>query len=359
MKPSLRFLLSTLSAGALWPLVAAEPAPADAPKERKEIRVITSTAGERGPGSGGPAGPNGPVSRPNVRLFAPAEMESVTYLGVETSPTSPTLVAQLSLPEGSGLVVNQVIPQSPAAGVLKPHDILLKFDDQILIEQRQLAVLVRNRQAGDEATLTYLRAGKQATAKVKLAKHDAPKLSAVFESAGPAAARERMLSAGGFDLQASPPDGVHNRDEVNRVLSMIDAAGGTGPRRVEIFGAGPGDRNVSVTVNTRNSRIRSDDEGGSLELTINQGKKELVAKNAKGEQIFAGPVNTPEERKALPDDVRARLEKLEDMKQFSFKTDGDFQGAETKVLRPRGQGISIPREKVPANANPARATLFF
>jgi hypothetical protein len=80
-------------------------------------------------------------------------------------------------------------------------------------------------------------------------------------------------------------------------------------------------------------------------------------KNAKGEQLFAGPVNTPEERKALSAEVRARLEKIEDMKQFSFKTDGDFQGAETKVIRPRGQGISLPREAAPAARPPS--TWFF
>ena len=73
--------------------------------------------------------------------------------------------------------MNHIAPGSPSAGALKPHDILLKLDDQILIEQRQLAVLVRGHKEGDEITLTYLRAGKQATAKVKLAKHDVPKMT--------------------------------------------------------------------------------------------------------------------------------------------------------------------------------------
>jgi hypothetical protein len=251
------------------------------------------------------------------------------------------------------------MPKSPAAGVLKPHDILLKLDDQILIEQRQLAVLIRNHKDGDEVTLTFLRAGKQVTAKVQLAKHDAPKVTMMFSQATSGGLPE-ALSGGGasFEVQVSPPSVWRDGEAVNRVLSMIDAGGGLKPHRMEVLrGSGAGDRSVSVTVNTGNSRIISEDESGSLELTINQGKKELVAKNAKGEQLFVGPVNTPEERKALSAEVRARLEKIEDMKQFSFKTDGDFQGAETKVIRPRGQGISLPRAVPPMSA--ARSTLFF
>ena len=46
-------------------------------------------------------------------------MESATFLGVETSPVSPTLTAQLGLQEGAGLVVNHVVPDSPAAAALK------------------------------------------------------------------------------------------------------------------------------------------------------------------------------------------------------------------------------------------------
>ena len=346
MKSTLRYLLSALGLAAVLPALAADakPNPDEAKNEtkaRKEIRVITTTEGDHGPGP----------HRIIRRLGEPGEMETVTFLGVETGPVSPTLAAQLGLNAGSGLVVNHVAPESPAAGALKPHDILLKLDDQILIEQRQLAVLVRGHKEGDEVTLTYLRAGKQATAKVKLAKHDVPKMTMMFNRALPG------MGAGNFDLQALPPDVRGNREEVNRVLSLIEGPGVPGQRRMNItHSGGPGDRNVSVTVNTGNSRIISDDDKGSLELTITDGKKQLVAKNPKGEQIFAGPVNTPEERKALPGEVRARLEKIEDMKQFSFKTDGDFQGAETKVIRPRGQGIALPPQPP---ATPQRAPLFY
>jgi hypothetical protein len=59
-------------------------------------------------------------------------------------------------------------------------------------------------------------------------------------------------------------------------------------------------------------------------------------------------VNTPEERKALPAKVRERFEKLEGMQDITFRTDGNFKGAETKVVRPPARGISVPPAPVPA-----------
>jgi serine protease Do len=355
MTSHLRYFLPALGFAVALPIFAAEATP-DTPKAdtktRKEIRVITS-------GEGGPAsGPHRIIRRPGEG----GEMESVTFLGIETGPVSPTLAAQLGLSEGSGLVVTQVSPKSPAANALKRHDILLKLNDQILIEQRQLSVLIRGHKEGDEVTLTYLRGGKQATTKVKLAKHDVPKMSAMLNPGGPGPmfggrGPGGEMGGGKFDVRVLHPDGQGNREDVNRVLSLIDAANAPGQRRIDISrSTGPGDRNISVTVNTGNSRIISDDDKGSLELIMRDGKKELVAKSANGEQIFSGPVNSPEERKALPADLRERLEKLEDMKQYSFRTDADFQGAETKIMRPRGQGIALPPQPP---APPPRSPLFF
>lgn len=352
-KSSIRYLAPWLGFVVALPAFAEEavPKPDEAKKEtkaRKEIRVVTTPAGD----------PGSDVHRMMRRMAEQGATERVTFLGVETGPVSPTLAAQLGVNDGTGLVVNQLVPNSPAAGVLKQHDILLKLDDQILIEQRQLAVLIRGHKEGDEVTLTYLRGGKQQTAKVKLGKHDAPKLTMMFESVrsgagamafgGQSQVFRNNGEPGNFDFHVSAPNAQGNRDEVNRVLSLIDGANAPGQRRINIVRpGGPGDRNVSVTVNTGKSRVISDDDKGSLELTINDGKKYLVAKNVKGVEVFAGPVNTPEERQTMPEDVRARLEKIEDMKHFSFKTDGDFQGTETRIMRPQGQGISLPQRPLP------------
>ena len=56
-------------------------------------------------------------------------------------------------------------------------------------------------------------------------------------------------------------------------------------------------RLVAECANTGSSHMVLDDDQGSLDLAVKDGRKELVAKNAKGEQIFSGPIETPEQRK--------------------------------------------------------------
>jgi serine protease Do len=339
MKNSIRYLVPVLGLAVTLP---ASRAAADdqlaAKQEKKEMRVIVvGDAPGRIQAKGviiSHAGANG-------------EKEIVTFLGVETAPVSPTLTAQLGLPNDAGLVVGHIAPDSPAAGALKEHDILLKLDDQLLIEQRQLRVLIRSHKEGDEVTLTYLRTGKQATAKIKLAKRELPKMALEFNG-------DMFAPFGNLFGQGN---GTVALDDGERaLLGMINGGMGVpGTQRMNILhSGGEGERNISVTVNTGNSHVNLDDDQGSLDLTITDGKKQLVAKNKKGEEIFSGPVDTPEQRKALPDDVRGRLEKLEDSTQFSFKSDGDFK-AETKVMRPRGQGIAVP----PQPPAPGRPPLFF
>jgi hypothetical protein len=340
MKIEIKHLAAACAAMVSLPSVQAAAA-AEKPeaKPRAELRVLSTSPVQ--------------VHNMNVqRAGEKAEKEKVAFLGVETGPVSATTGAQLGLPRGTGLVVSHVVAKSPAAGVLQEHDILLKLDDQILIETRQLAVLVRNKKPGEEVAIAYLRAGQRSTARIALGEHEVPKLGA----------------AGAFDVQGfsfSPAGPIFERvmplpgdvrEETDRTLSLIERAraargpaGQPSPVRIQIERAeGPGFRAMSV--NTGDSTLVFTDEAGTLELTHQAGAKTLVAKDAKGAELFAGPVTTPEERKALPAAVRARLEKLEAMREVTFRTDGDFKGAETRVVRPPGRSISFPQPAVPLGA---------
>lgn len=319
MKSLLRYLIPAAGLAVALPALRAEE-PAEPKIEKKEMRVIV-----------GPEHGTGPSWTPRhaIRVGEPREMESVTFIGIAAFPADATLADQLNLPKGVGLVVREIAPNSPASAALKTNDVLVKLDDQLLIEQRQLAVLVRNHKEGDEVTLTLFRGGKEITAKVKLAKHDAPKLS--LESPGP----------GRFFQTFELPPGMDNvvpgagREDMDRLLALIDrGAQGRETRRIHI------DRDDTpgmhtTTVNTSNSNMVFSDEQGSLDLTIKDGQKTLVAKDAKGTQLFSGPVNTPEERKTLPPAVRERLDKVEGMQEFSFQTDDDFQGGDVQVVKPK------------------------
>lgn len=270
------------------------------------------------------------------------ELETVAFLGVETAGMPPALTAQLGLPKHSGLVVRHVVPESPAAVVLQVHDVLLKLDDQLLIEPRQFSVLVRNHQEGDEVTLTFVRAGKQSTAKVKLGKQQAPKLSA---SEAPGVGGEPFDHLVGDDRVLGPG----RRVEMERVLSLLEhppvMAGTAAVRMPHPAPSAPGFRSLAVSP-ANSSMVFSDDEG-SLELTLKDGKKSLVAKDAKGAQIFAGPVDTAEQRAALSPEVRARLDRLEGMQGFSFEADETFHG-DVKTFHVAPRRIEFSRPATPA-----------
>lgn len=98
-----------------------------------------------------PAKPDGEGSR----------IEMGVFLGVMSLRVTEEVKAQLALPAGFGLMVEAILPGSPAekAG-LKRHDVLLAFGDQELVNPEQLLALVRRRQKGDEVILRVMSEAK-------------------------------------------------------------------------------------------------------------------------------------------------------------------------------------------------------
>ena len=96
------------------------------------------------------------------------------WLGLECYPIDAALRAHLELAEGQGLVVEQVVPESPGdkAG-LKQHDVLVKADEETLKTVRDLVEIIRAAE-DEEFTLHVIRAGKPITIKVTPAKRTMP-----------------------------------------------------------------------------------------------------------------------------------------------------------------------------------------
>ena len=59
---------------------------------------------------------------------------------------------------GVGAYVKEIVPDSPAAGILKVGDIILSLDGK-LVKWRLLATLVKSKKIGDEAHFIILRDG--------------------------------------------------------------------------------------------------------------------------------------------------------------------------------------------------------
>ena len=89
------------------------------------------------------------------------------WLGIGFRPLEEALRAQLALPEGQGLLVEQVMPQTPAARAeIKRHDIVLKAGGKPLGEIQDLIDAVDAAKDG-KLSLEIIRGGKPVTIKVK------------------------------------------------------------------------------------------------------------------------------------------------------------------------------------------------
>src|SRR5690606_22990817 len=115
--------------------------------------------------------------------------EPQTYLGVSATPVSAELRAHVGeIPRGVGLTVGYIDPVGPAAEAgLKLHDVLVRLDDQLLINAEQLSVLVRMREEGEEVTLTVMRAGEEQEIEVTLGEKELPVAQAQSLGWAPAA----------------------------------------------------------------------------------------------------------------------------------------------------------------------------
>lgn len=92
------------------------------------------------------------------------------WLGLEVSKPDETITAHLpDLPQGIGFVIRSIEKGGPAetAG-LRDLDVICKFNDQLLVNESQLAALLRLANPGEEVKLTGFRAGKPLAATLKL-----------------------------------------------------------------------------------------------------------------------------------------------------------------------------------------------
>ena len=269
-----------------------------------------------------------------------AEKETVTFLGIETTPVDRTLGVQLSLPRETGLIVRRVADGSPAATVLQENDVLVKFEDQLLIEPRQLSVLIRAKKDGDEVVLTVYRGGKQITLKAKLAQREMRVAEGIRSlGGGPENGLQFFNFSTGGDvsglarLREIPGMGRGDLDNVMRMISRGNGQLLGGPN-MRVFHRGP--KGSTILDLPKSNFVYSDDDG-TVELKSDDDKRMLTVKDAKGAVTFSGPVNSNEERKKIPADVMARLEKID----INFELGDDLEHEGAAVDAPAKQKIGV------------------
>ena len=88
----------------------------------------------------------------------------ITFLGVgiaEVAVVAPDIAARLPIDPGTGLIVTEVLADSPAARAgLQKGDVLARLNGQVLVTPKQLQNLIQNRKPGDAVEVVYFRKGE-------------------------------------------------------------------------------------------------------------------------------------------------------------------------------------------------------
>ena len=223
---------------------------------------------------------------------------SVTFLGITVAP--PMLPAPISADSAGklGLVVVTISPGSPVASVLKPGDSLEKLDEQILVNSEQLRVLVQTHRAGDIVNITFTRAGEKKNISVTLSSKIAGPLRdshslVILRPTSPG--NKRITKAESATIAADV-------ERLNAELGVIAPM---------VADSRSSKENGPTPPNASNGRFVYDFGEGSLEISSHDGKRSAIAKKKNGSVIFSGDVDTEEQRKAMPTEIRVRLEKFD------------------------------------------------
>ena len=254
-----------------------------------------------------------------IHLYSQSDMD-YAYMGVHTSRLDRAVSHQLNLPKGLHLRVESVASGSPAENAgLKLHDILLKFDDQLLVNPEQLKTLVRLHNPGERVTLSLLRQSEPLSLSVELM--EAPEEVRNSHDSGWFGDREGT----GWDRFFGPNDRLHDffrrhsfdfpdlEDFYNRPLFSNPGTPtnpSTSPFDNPLHGGGADVQSYSYSSSTQ--QITVIDEQGSLQWTEKDGLRFLRATDLQGKVVFEGPISSKEDLKKLPVRVGKRLQAMQE-----------------------------------------------
>jgi S1-C subfamily serine protease len=259
-----------------------------------------------------------------------------------TSPVSGALGAQLGLAEGFGLLVDEVVGDSPAGKAgLQRNDVLKLLNDQQLVDPNQLAALVRAAGKNADVSLTFFRAGKEQKINVQVGerlmadrrpflpnmdeiRRDLQDWDGSFrDKLRPLQDRMREFNdrmrafqdrmrewqkapnAGPAPVPPQPPE-LPSAPSGPKAVDILRETRPGGASEITAISGGK-----ATTWNTARARVFYSDENGEITVSSADGKRTLVAKSKDGKVEFEGPIDSDEQRRALPEHLRKRLEKLD------------------------------------------------
>ena len=162
------------------------------------------------------------------------------YIGVQMGPIDARMATKLGLPGRQGVLVNDVIPDSPAAAAgVQELDVITGFDGRAIEGTRSLQELVERAGMGQPHQLTVLRDGKQLTLTITV--KPLPK-----NLAGQSGGQQRRSEGDAGELYYSEEFGIEVRDKASLAEDAYEGFEGVIVDRVdpdglaESAGIGPG-----------------------------------------------------------------------------------------------------------------------
>ncbi|MDC3335018.1 PDZ domain-containing protein [Opitutales bacterium] len=242
---------------------------------------------------------------------------TTAYLGIYATKVNPNVSHQLKLTENLYLNVELVAKNSPAekAGIQK-FDLLLQLNDQILVNQEQLKYLVRSKMPTDEVILTLLRQGEKQKITVKLGETNLIEEDPLRNSG--LSNRLPQYDPFGMDSFLHDPQNLQDLIERHSRQPFLHFNQNRGrhkkilpPNQWDDEPLHPKANTESFSSQTSQIQVMITDEEGTLEWTEKDGQKSLRATDSHGKVLFDGPIDTEDERNALPDEINERLNELE------------------------------------------------
>jgi membrane-associated protease RseP (regulator of RpoE activity) len=235
-------------------------------------------------------------------------------LGIMVSPPNEALVDQLDLPKGQGLVISQVLPDTPAAKAgLKANDILLELNGKAVpSNQAEFVRQVQEIKADAKADLVVLRKGKRETIKdVTLPEEKAGGVGRFGPGGG--------FPGGGFPGGGGPGGFGGGNGDLPFPRPGFGAGGGAA------MGGFGGNNTVMTTITRSSDRFTARHQEGSLIITATGSVTDGKAKTNKIHVQDGQVAHDYESLDKVPDQYKDKVQNLIEMSEkgsikFEIKT---------------------------------------
>ena len=273
------------------------------------------------------------------------------YLGVGGSQVPDLLGEHLKLQPGHGVVVRALDPAGPAAKAgLTQNDIITKVNGKMVGSQEGLAQVVSSMKPGDEVDVDYIHQGEEKTAKIALANAPAQSRAIAGNEMKPL---ERLM------LDGMPQDQAQRiQDAIQQNLRAFEEDNGEEALPGQMFGNAmrkrmeqmmqgmeqelqaapqPGQQGGINFKSSGTIRMLNPD-GSGVEVMSENGGKQVRVLGRDGKVEWEGPYDTPQDREAVPKDVRDRIDNL--------NIDLDYKGPGMRMrMAPRFESLNQSRGK--------------